>query len=515
MAGLQFYMQVSTVVMGVVASLLVSGLTIFLLLRKLGRQSAARLLAEGVAPEGVLTKKRPAARAIGITMGVLGIGLLGWALTQRDRVSPAIFFTAGPLLLIGSLFLASALLAVLANHASNARMSVAAVGLRAMVRNHRRSLAIIFVLASGSFMVIAVGGNHADATRDAFKRSAGTGGFALIGQTSLPIVQDLNTRAGREFFGLDENDFQGVSFVPARVRDGDDASCLNLNRAQRPRLLGIDPALLSQRGAFSFSSVIAGNVKDGWRVLQIAASAAQTSLVPAVGDANSIRWALGKKLGDTIDYVDANGRPFRIVIVGAVANSILQGSLVIAEDDFKRLFPDQSGYRMFLIDAPSNRVSQVGQILSRAMQDTGLELVPAARRLAEFNAVQNTYLSTFQVLGGLALMLGAAGLGVVVLRNVFERRGELALLQAIGVRRARLRRLVLAEHGGLLMLGLCIGVGSGLVAIVPQLLAPGSEIPLRSLTFTLGGILASGLLFTWLATTWAVRGDLLAALRTE
>jgi len=44
--------------------------------------------------------------------------------------------------------------------------------------------------------------------------------------------------------------------------------------------------------------------------------------------------------------------------------------------------------------------------------------------------VQNTYLNTFQVLGALGLLLGSAGLGVVVLRNVLERRAELAAMLA-------------------------------------------------------------------------------------
>jgi len=142
-------------------------------------------------------------------------------------------------------------------------------------------------------------------------------------------------------------------------------------------------------------------------------------------------------------------------------------------------------------------------------------LTPALRRLAAFNAVQNTYLNTFQVLGGLGLLLGSAGLGVVVLRNVLERRGELALLQAVGFRRRTLQWLVLSEHGGLLALGLAVGIFAALVAILPVLLAPGAEVQYRSLLAMLAGVFTSGLAFTWLATWLALRGDLLSALRNE
>ena len=48
----------------------------------------------------------------------------------------------------------------------------------------------------------------------------------------------------------------GVNVVPLRVREGDVASCLNLNRAQKPRLLGVKPELLA--GRFTFASVAKG-----------------------------------------------------------------------------------------------------------------------------------------------------------------------------------------------------------------------------------------------------------------
>jgi ABC-type antimicrobial peptide transport system permease subunit len=224
---------------------------------------------------------------------------------------------------------------------------------------------------------------------------------------------------------------------------------------------------------------------------------------------------MGKKVGDTLDYVDERGQAFKVRIVGAVANSILQGQLIIDEAEFVKRFPGESGYRMFLLDAPSNAVSQVSATLSRAMQDVGLELTPAPQRLAQFNAVQNTYLGTFQVLGGLGLLLGSVGLGIVVLRNVLERRGELALLVAVGFRKRQLQRLLFLENGALLTAGLALGVVAAAEAVLPALLSPGAELPYATLSLTLAAVLVNGALWTWGATRLAVRGDLLKALRNE
>src|SRR5207247_5866547 len=131
--------------------------------------------------------------------------------------------------------------------------------------------------------------------------------------------------------------------------------------------------------------------------------------------------------------------------------------------------PSTSGYRMFLIDAPSKAKDQVQRALERALQDAGLELTLTTERLTALNAVQNTYLNTFQVLGGLGLLLGSVGLVIVVLRNVLERRSELAVLIAVGFRRPAVKWLVVSEHGALLMLGLLVGVLAAFIAVLPSL----------------------------------------------
>ena len=529
-AALNFHATPLTLCVGLVSAVAVGTLTIWLALRRQARQPARALLSgEGQMP---IAARRGRGLWIG-SGGLLGAAaLVGWALWKKETANAELFFSAGTLCLVGGLGLIAWWLArerATTAGPHSAGLSLSSLALRGCTRRRNRSLAVAALLACGVFIIASIGVFRLEAGLQAWKRASGTGGFALVGQSTLPVVKDLNTSAGLESFGLDGKDLAGVSFVPLRVRDGDEASCLNLNRAQKPRLLGVKPELLADRSAFTFSRLARGiPAGTGWLALKPgrseprprAVAGPETSSpsgsreIPAIGDAASLEWALGKKIGDTLEYTDERGQPFRLRLVGAVANSILQGSLLIDEDEFVRKFPSEAGWRMILIDAPSNRLGQVSAALSRGLRDLGLELIPAARRLAQFNAVQNTYLSTFQVLGGLGLLLGSAGLGVVVLRNVFERRAELALLLAVGFKPRRVRRLVLQEHLLLLLLGLALGVGAAAVAVVPSL-APTAELPWRSLAVTLGGVLATGLTAA-LAGTWlALRGPLLDALRSE
>jgi ABC-type antimicrobial peptide transport system permease subunit len=135
--------------------------------------------------------------------------------------------------------------------------------------------------------------------------------------------------------------------------------------------------------------------------------------------------------------------------------------------------------------------------------------------LAAYLAVENTYLTTFQALGGLGLILGSLGLAVVLLRAVWERRAELALLRAIGYSRLQLAWLMLVENGFLLLLGLGIGTVAAVLSISPQLARGAGTVPLGNLALLFAGVLAVGMVACGLAMAGAVRAALVPALRKE
>ncbi len=502
--SLSIDLRVSSLVTSALAGAAIALITIGLGLRGFTRRPARELLASELDPPRA-TKSR-IAFWVALLAGFAATALLVSGRDAQGASQAPVFFGAGALVLICGLSIVSLWLGRLAL-ADAPSLSLAQLAARGCGRRRGRSLAAIGLLACGTFMIAGPSVFHLDA-RDERAWRTGTGGFEFIGETAIPVVQDLNSTSGREFFNLAPELIKDATIVPLRVHEGDEASCLTLTRAQRPRLLGVDPNLLELR--FTFTSPKHGS----WDLLRSTNPADTEDIVPAIGDANAIQWALGKKLGDTLDYTDEQGRPFKVRIVGAVANSILQGSLVIDESAFRERFPSQSGARLFLIDTPSTS-GDLTTALSRGLEDYGFEITTATERLNAFNAVQNTYLATFQVLGGLGLLLGSAGLGIVVLRNVFERRAELAVLTAVGFAQRQILFLVLAEHLVLLFAGLALGSLAAGIAVSPVVMKGGHQVPTLFLATVLAAVFLNGLFWTWLAARRSLRAPLLQALRNE
>jgi ABC-type antimicrobial peptide transport system permease subunit len=121
----------------------------------------------------------------------------------------------------------------------------------------------------------------------------------------------------------------------------------------------------------------------------------------------------------------------------------------------------------------------------------------------------------FLVLGGLGVLLGTAGLAIVVVRNVQERRAELAMLRCAGIPRRAVVGMVLAEHRLLLGLGLLTGLGAALVAVAPSLRAHDSGVPWGLLAAIVAALGLGGLAWTALAARAALRGQPADALREE
>lgn len=515
-ARLHLFVMPLSLAIGYAASVLIALLAIWLALVGLARQSPRALLAGAVASgSGLAPRPRLAAvLVLGLSLALAG-GLLSWSWLGANPPRAGLFFGSGAALLIAGLA-ALALWLRRPSHATHARAgprALVALGLRCARQQPGRSLLTAGLIAAAAFLVTAVGAFRLDEPSEPYAKSAGTGGFTLLAETAAPILYDLNSAAGREALGLSDATratLANTTIWPLRLRGGDEASCLGLYQPRQPRIIGAPRAFL-ERGGFAFASSQARTSEeraDPWLLLD---ATLPDDVVPAIGDAAAVMWQLHSGLGQDFTITDEAGRPVRLRFVALLSNSVLQSELIINESNFARLFPSQAGYRFFLIEAPVAEATAVQQALERDLAGFGFDAGSTLARLRAYSAVQNTYLSAFQSLGGLGLVLGALGLAVVMLRNIWERRRELALLSAVGYSRRALGLMVLSESALLALGGLLIGAVPALLAIAPQLATHPFSAPWGELTATLAAGLAAGVV----ALVATLRMPLLSALRAE
>jgi hypothetical protein len=89
------------------------------------------------------------------------------------------------------------------------------------------------------------------------------------------------------------------------------------------------------------------------------------------------------------------------------------------------------------------------------------------------------------------------------------------MMQAVGINKIALKRMILYEHGALGLCGLSCGIIAAIVAVGPALSSAAANVPYLSLALIILAIGISGLAWIWMATTFALSGKLLDALRNE
>ncbi len=508
---LSLHVNFISLIIGYFAAVLVVLFSIWWAIRQLGKIPATALL-NGVTNVDE-TKPQRFARAIAIaTAGLAGLSL-PVALLSGGNSSAALFFITGALLLIAgfaflSLWFRQQSRKVQPNFGT-ARMSA-----RNTARHPGRSLLCAALVGCACFVIVAVGANRREFGQEQLMKNSGSGGFTLLAESDIPLHHDLNTPTGRFELGISETDSATLNrahVIPLRLLPGEDASCLNLYQPEKPRVLGV-PSELIKHGGFQFQASSTENGENPWQLLE---QEIAPEVIPAFGDYNSVMWILHLGLGKDLVMQDEPGNTIKLRLLGLLQSSIFQSEILISEANFLKYFPRQSGYSYFLIETPITNAEATTQILEGALSDYGFDVTSTTEKLANYQAVENTYLSVFQMLGGLGLLLGTLGLGIILIRNVIERRGELATLRAFGFRRSTLAKMLVAENSFLIICGILIGSFSALVAVLPHLLGGHAQTPWLSLVLTLALVFVIGLIASLVAVSTALRIPLLPALKAE
>lgn len=520
---LKLHTTVTSLAVGFVSGLAISWLTIAWSVWKASRTSPRVLLGGRTADEPLAdSRRRGWFGRVAVVLGAMAVLATLGAIAIDENLQAGAFFGAGALALAACLAAAGSRLRRAATGPAVAagKGNIVRLAARNAARHPQRSTLTLGLVAAACFLIVAVSAFRLDPSANRPQYGSGNGGFRLLAESTQPIYYDVNTVEGRydlAFSAADSKVLAEAKIFSLSVRPGDNASCLNLYQPQEPRILGA-PEPLIRRGGFPLAAhwpLEAAEGDEPWRLLDRKLAADGEARVPVFVDEATARYSLHLSLGDAVPVTGDGGERLNLVIVGLLKGSIFQGDMLMSESQLTERFPEAAGRRYFLIEVPADAAGRVRDALERTLGDYGLAVESTAERMAALQSVQNTYLSTFQTLGGLGLLLGTFGLGAVEMRSVLERRRELALLRATGFRKGLLARLVMLENAALLVSGLVLGVAAAALAVLPHWLSGRASVPWLWLAGILALVLTLGLAAGWLAVRAALAASPSEALRNE
>ncbi|HSJ44763.1 MAG TPA: FtsX-like permease family protein, partial [Euzebyales bacterium] len=170
-------------------------------------------------------------------------------------------------------------------------------------------------------------------------------------------------------------------------------------------------------------------------------------------------------IGDAFSYVDpATGQARELTVAGLGAADWLANGALVNREVTAALFGDQQVVDRFYIaatdgaDADALAAAVNADLLAHGADARTFATIGTAGmgQLLGFIALLRAFL-------GLGLLVGIAGLGVVMVRAVRERRHEIGMLRAMGFRTGIVRAAMLSEAGLIAVQGTVIGAALGLI----------------------------------------------------
>ncbi|MGH2752653.1 MAG: ABC transporter permease [Actinomycetota bacterium] len=227
--------------------------------------------------------------------------------------------------------------------------------------------------------------------------------------------------------------------------------------------------------------------------------------------------------GDTMAVVDPiTGRESERTIVAVLSSDSTFAGAYVSEDSAGELFEDRAVAARFFVAASGSEAEAralaarlQGEFLANGVEaDTFRALVDE-----QFN-IQLQFFNLMQAYLALGLVVGIAGLGVVMVRSVRERRREVGVLRSLGFQSPKIRVAFLLESGFVALEGIVVGTALAIVT-ASQLFANGDfgegidfQVPWGNVALLTGTALVASLIATAWPAQQASRIAPAVALRT-
>jgi len=169
--------------------------------------------------------------------------------------------------------------------------------------------------------------------------------------------------------------------------------------------------------------------------------------------------------GDRIRALDGAGHTVDLTIVGVLEQALQFTSGVFVDQDVVRaVFPAQERYTAYFFQMdPTVDVGAFRADLERVFFPYGLQTIDIREEIGRAFDASQQVLTLMEAYLGIGLLVGIAGLAVITLRAVVERRTQIGALRAIGFTRRMVLSVFLLEIALIAVLGVGIGVALGIV----------------------------------------------------
>lgn len=180
--------------------------------------------------------------------------------------------------------------------------------------------------------------------------------------------------------------------------------------------------------------------------------------------------------GDTFTVIEpGTGTPHELTIAALAETDWLNNGALVSRDLTTTLFGAQNIVtRSYVAVKDGADAEEVASALNSEFLAQGADAHTFDELGTEGQAQLMGFLAIMQGFLGFGLLVGIAGLGVVMVRAVRERRQEIGMLRAMGFQRGLVRTAMLSEAGLIAVQGTLIGAVLGLIT-TKQLLAGTNE----------------------------------------
>lgn len=172
------------------------------------------------------------------------------------------------------------------------------------------------------------------------------------------------------------------------------------------------------------------------------------------------------EVGETYQFGSPDGEFTTLTVAGLTSVAwMVDAELVVSSTQLATFTGEDRPVTRFYLDVADGASPEaVAQRLTTEGVRQGVDARTFLSRAEEETSEQEGFLNMLQSFMGLGLLIGIAGLGVVMIRAVRERRRQFGVMRALGVASSVIRRSFVVEASFVALQGVALGIGLGVLS---------------------------------------------------